>query len=88
MMARYKVYLDRQNADIEAFRRDEALAIPADFDYSGLSGLSNEVREKLELHRPTTLGQAGRINGVTPAALTLLLSAIRRGQPNSGQTAA
>ncbi len=86
--ARYRVYLDRQEADIEAFRRDEALAIPADFDYGGLSGLSNEVREKLELHQPVTLGQAGRINGVTPAALPLLLSAVRRGRSNSGQTAA
>lgn len=84
--AHYRVYLDRQSADIEAFRRDEALAIPADFDYSALSGLSNEVREKLELHRPVTLGQAGRINGVTPAALTLLLSAVRRS--GTGQTAA
>ncbi len=86
--ARYRVYLDRQAADIEAFRRDEALAIPADFDYGLLSGLSNEVREKLELHRPVTLGQAGRINGITPAALTLLLSAVRRGRAGSGQTAA
>ena len=55
--AHYRGDLDRQQADIEAFRRDEALAIPGDFDYSSLSGLSNEVREKLELHRPVTLGQ-------------------------------
>ncbi len=86
--ARYRVYLDRQSADIEAFRRDEALAIPQDFDYASLSGLSNEVREKLELHRPVTLGQAGRINGVTPAALTLLLSAVRRSGSGTGKTAA
>ena len=86
--ARYKVYLERQDADIEAFRRDEALAIPANFDYGELSGLSNEVREKLERHRPVTLGQAGRINGVTPAALTLLLSAVRRDGSRSGQSAA
>ncbi len=86
--AHYRVYLDRQQADIDAFRRDEALAIPGDFDYSSLSGLSNEVREKLELHRPVTLGQAGRINGITPAALTLLLSAVRRSPSNSGKSAA
>ncbi len=86
--AHYRVYLDRQQADIEAFRRDEALEIPGDFDYASLSGLSNEVREKLELHRPVTLGQAGRINGITPAALTLLLSAVRRSPSKSGQSAA
>ncbi|MEM8689863.1 MAG: tRNA uridine-5-carboxymethylaminomethyl(34) synthesis enzyme MnmG [Pseudomonadota bacterium] len=86
--ARYRVYLDRQEADIEAFRRDEALEIPGDFDYGALSGLSNEVREKLEVHRPVTLGQAGRINGITPAALTLLLSAVRRGRSDTGQSAA
>lgn len=86
--AHYKVYLQRQQSDIEAFRRDEALEIPGNFDYSSLSGLSNEVREKLELHRPLTLGQAGRINGITPAALTLLLSAVRRGPSKTGQTAA
>ena len=76
--ARYAVYLDRQDADIEAMRRDDALIIPSDLDYGGISGLSNEIREKLEQHRPETLGQAGRINGVTPAALVLLLSVVRR----------
>lgn len=76
--ARYAVYLERQAADVEAYRRDEALHIPVDFDYSDLAGLSNEVREKLEAHRPTTLGQAARINGITPAALTLLLVAVKR----------
>lgn len=76
--ARYAVYLARQDADIESMRRDDALSIPADLDYRSISGLSNEIREKLEQHRPETLGQAGRINGVTPAALVLLLSVVRR----------
>ncbi|MGB8278770.1 MAG: tRNA uridine-5-carboxymethylaminomethyl(34) synthesis enzyme MnmG [Methylovirgula sp.] len=76
--AKYAVYLSRQAADIAAFRRDEALAIPETLDYAGLSGLSNEVRLRLATIRPRTLGQAGRIEGVTPAALTLLAAQIRR----------
>ncbi len=76
--AKYAVYLSRQAADIAAFRRDEALAIPEALDYAGLSGLSNEVRLRLAAIRPRTLGQAGRIEGVTPAALTLLAAQIRR----------
>ncbi|MDP6566233.1 MAG: tRNA uridine-5-carboxymethylaminomethyl(34) synthesis enzyme MnmG [Alphaproteobacteria bacterium] len=76
--AHYAGYLQRQTADIDAFRRDEALSIPADLDYDGLSGLSNEVREKLKAHGPVTLGAAARIPGVTPAALTALLAHVRR----------
>ncbi|MHB8886515.1 MAG: tRNA uridine-5-carboxymethylaminomethyl(34) synthesis enzyme MnmG [Methylovirgula sp.] len=76
--AKYAVYLDRQAADIEAFRRDEALAIPDTFDYAGLPSLSKEIRLRLAAIRPRTLGQAGRIEGVTPAALTLLAGQIRR----------
>ncbi|MEH0074338.1 tRNA uridine-5-carboxymethylaminomethyl(34) synthesis enzyme MnmG [Pannonibacter sp. Pt2] len=76
--ALYSVYLDRQAADIAALRRDEALAIPEDFDFSVLAGLSNEIRQKLELVRPGTLGQAARMDGMTPAALTLLLSQVKR----------
>jgi tRNA uridine 5-carboxymethylaminomethyl modification enzyme len=82
--AKYAVYLDRQANDIHAVRRDDHLAIPADFDFAALSGLSNEMRQKLELVRPGTVGQAGRIEGVTPAALTLLLGAIRREQRRAG----
>lgn len=78
--AKYAVYLDRQAHDIEAIQRDERVAIPADFDYAELSGLSNEMRQKLEAVRPGTIGQAGRIEGVTPAALTLILGFLRRGQ--------
>ena len=71
--AGYAVYLDRQRADIQAFRRDEALAIPGDLDFDHVGSLSNEAREKLELARPATLGAAARISGITPAALTALL---------------
>ena len=76
--ARYAVYLERQSADIEAFRRDEGLVIPLDLDFAGISGLSNEMQAKLSQVRPTTLGQASRIDGVTPAAITLLLATIRK----------
>lgn len=76
--ALYAVYLGRQDADIAAFRRDEARALPSDLDYGAVTGLSNEVRQKLEAVRPATLGQAGRIDGVTPASLTLLLAHLRK----------
>lgn len=86
--AKYAVYLDRQAADVAAFRRDEALCLPEDLDFSRLPGLSNEVRQKLEAIRPRTLGQAGRIDGITPAALTLLAAHIRRtfGRSATGQS--
>ncbi|WP_293677475.1 tRNA uridine-5-carboxymethylaminomethyl(34) synthesis enzyme MnmG [uncultured Phenylobacterium sp.] len=76
--ASYAGYLDRQTADAEAFRRDEDLRLPAGLDYAAIGGLSNEVREKLIAVRPLTLGQAGRIEGVTPGALTALLAHVRR----------
>jgi tRNA uridine 5-carboxymethylaminomethyl modification enzyme len=76
--AKYAVYLDRQAADIQAFRRDEGLELPAGIDYAGLAGLSNEIRQKLQAIRPRTLAQAGRIDGMTPVALTLLLAHVRR----------
>ena len=75
--AQYAGYLDRQDADILAFRRDEACALPASLDYQAVIGLSNEVRQKLERIRPATLGQAARIEGVTPAALTLVLAHVK-----------
>ncbi len=74
----YSGYLARQQADAEAVRRDETVRIPSDFSYDGLPGLSNELREKLRRVRPGTLGQAARIDGMTPAALTILLSTLRR----------
>ena len=76
--ARYAVYLDRQKNDIAALRRDEALAIPADLDYAHIHGLSAELRQKLSAARPETLAAAGRVDGVTPAALTALLAHVRK----------
>ncbi|HEY0649402.1 tRNA uridine-5-carboxymethylaminomethyl(34) synthesis enzyme MnmG [Phenylobacterium sp.] len=76
--ASYAGYLDRQAADAEAFRRDEDLRLPSELDYAAIGGLSNEVREKLAAVRPLTLGQAARIEGVTPGALTALLAHVRR----------
>ncbi len=78
--ARYAAYLDRQMADIRAFRRDESLRLPAELDFSTIPGLSAEVTEKLSRVQPATLGAASRISGVTPAALTLLLGYVRRQQ--------
>ncbi len=75
--ARYSGYLQRQDADIRAFRRDEALRLPADLDYDMIGGLSNEVRQKLAVARPATLGAAERISGVTPAAMVALLRYVR-----------
>jgi tRNA uridine 5-carboxymethylaminomethyl modification enzyme len=72
--AKYAVYLSRQAADVESYRRDESLILPDDLDYAALRGLSNEVRDKLLAHRPRTIGHAGRIDGITPAALTLLVA--------------
>jgi len=80
--AKYAVYLDRQAADIAAFRRDEGLELPDEIDYALLGGLSNEVRQKLQAVRPRTVGQAGRIDGMTPVALSLLLAHIRRSRRN------
>jgi tRNA uridine 5-carboxymethylaminomethyl modification enzyme len=76
--AKYDVYLSRQAADIAAYRRDEDLALPDSLDYAQLRGLSNEVRHKLQSLRPRTVGQAGRIDGITPAALTLLVAHLKR----------
>jgi tRNA uridine 5-carboxymethylaminomethyl modification enzyme len=76
--AKYAVYLDRQAADVAAFRRDESLQLPEELDYARVTGLSNEVRQKLALVRPRTIGQASRLDGITPAALTLLAAYVRR----------
>jgi len=77
--AKYAVYLDRQADDVAAYRRDEGLELPDGLDYGQIAGLSVEARQKLESIRPRTIGQAGRIDGMTPAALTLLAARIRRG---------
>ena len=78
--ALYANYIERQKRDIDALRRDEAVAIPPDFDFRALNGLSAELGEKLSRARPETLAQAGRIDGMTPAALTLILAAIRKAE--------
>ncbi|WP_374440004.1 tRNA uridine-5-carboxymethylaminomethyl(34) synthesis enzyme MnmG [Stella sp.] len=78
--ARYAGYVERQEADIRSFRKDEALLLPDDLDYAALGSLSAEVREKLGRVRPATLGQAARVEGVTPAALVALLKHVRRGE--------
>ncbi|MEM9170127.1 MAG: FAD-dependent oxidoreductase, partial [Pseudomonadota bacterium] len=76
--ALYSGYLDRQSADILAFKKEERLRLPLDADYGAIPGLSNEVRQRLGEARPATLGQAGRIEGVTPAALAVLLAWIKK----------
>ena len=86
--AKYEVYLSRQAADVESYRRDESVVLPDDIDYAALPGLSNEVRHKLQSHRPRTIGQAGRLDGITPAALTLLIAHVRRQGRRPGRGAA
>jgi tRNA uridine 5-carboxymethylaminomethyl modification enzyme len=76
--AKYEVYLSRQAADIASYRRDESLELPEGLDYWQLRGLSNEVRQKLNSTRPRTIGQAARMDGITPAALTLLVAHLKR----------
>jgi len=76
--ALYAAYLDRQSDDVAALRRDESLMLPESLDYDAIGGLSNEVRSKLKAVRPMTLGQAARIEGVTPGALTALLGHVKR----------
>lgn len=77
--ARYAVYIARQELDVAAFRKDEAVAIPDGFSFDALPGLSNEIRQKLARHKPASLGQAARLDGMTPAALMLLLAHLKKG---------
>lgn len=84
----YAVYLDRQAAEIQAYRRDQALKVPADLDLDAISGLSNELKAKLAASRPADLAQAGKIEGMTPAALTLLAAHARKGRGASLSTGA
>jgi len=76
--ARYAGYIERQEADIRAFRRDEALRLPRDLNYDAIGSLSTEIRVKLRAAQPETLGAASRVSGVTPAALVALLRYVRR----------
>jgi len=89
--AKYAVYLERQAADVAAYRRDESLVLPDDLDFAEVSGLSNEMKQKFAAAQPRTVGQAGRLDGVTPAALTLLAAHVRRaarrrGTPRTAQS--
>jgi len=77
--ARYAVYLSRQEDDITAFRKEESIAIPGDFRFGAIAGLSTELRTKLERDRPASLGQAARLDGMTPAALMLILAHVKKG---------
>ena len=83
IQAKYAGYIERQQEEIERHRRYETLALPENLDYGKVRGLSNEVRQKLEQHRPATIGQASRVSGVTPAAISLLLVHLKK---QSGQT--
>ena len=85
--ATYAVYLDRQQADIAAYRRDEGIVLEENLDFRGLPGLSNEIKAKLDLVRPKTLGQAARIEGITPAALTLLAAHAKKTSSRSTRPA-
>ena len=85
--AKYEVYLSRQATDVAAYRRDESFVLPDDLDYDALPGLSNEVRQKLMTQKPRTIGHAGQIDGVTPAALTLLVAHVKRGRGKAARRA-
>ncbi len=77
--AKYSGYIDRQRDEVERSAHYESLKLPADLDYGQVTALSIEVRQKLQKHRPETLGQASRISGVTPAAISLLLIHLKKG---------
>jgi tRNA uridine 5-carboxymethylaminomethyl modification enzyme len=78
--AKYDVYLSRQASDVAAYRRDESFTLPDDLDYASMPGLSNEAKQKLINHRPRTIGHAAKLDGMTPAALTLLVAHVKRGR--------
>jgi len=78
IQAKYAGSIDRQLEEVARQRRNETLKLPDSLDYSAVSGLSNEVRQKLQQHRPATVGQASRISGVTPAAISLLLIHLKK----------
>jgi tRNA uridine 5-carboxymethylaminomethyl modification enzyme len=86
--AKYSVYLDRQAEDVARYRRDDSTMLPADLDYAHLSGLSNEIKQKFLAVRPASLGQARRIEGVTPAALALIVAHARRAERSTGRNRA
>ena len=77
--ARYASYVDQQDADVAVLRKEEAVRLPLDLDYDGIAGLSSEVKQRLDRARPATLAQAGRLEGITPAALLLLFGHVKKG---------
>ena len=79
IQVKYQGYIDRQNEEISRRQTMEDLRLPQDIDYAKVKGLSAEVQQKLNLHRPETVGQASRISGITPAAVALLMVHIKRG---------
>ena len=79
IQVKYQGYIDRQNEEIDSRRDIETLKLPDDIDYSKVKGLSAEVQQKLNQHKPETVGQASRISGVTPAAVALLMVHLKRG---------
>lgn len=81
--AKYDVYLTRQALDVASYRRDESFTLPDDLDYAAMPGLSNEAKQKLIKHRPRTIGHAAKLDGMTPAALTLLVAYVKRGRGKS-----
>jgi tRNA uridine 5-carboxymethylaminomethyl modification enzyme len=81
VQAKYSGYIDRQQDEIERQRRNEETHLPETLDYAAVRGLSNEVRQRLVQHRPATLGQAARIPGLTPAAISILLIHLKRQSP-------
>ena len=85
--ALYSNYIERQNKEVAALRKDEAQLIPSDFIYEDLEGLSNELKLKLTRARPSNLAQAARVDGMTPAALTLLLAKLRQASRKQDCTA-
>ncbi len=76
--AQYAVYMDRQKSDIAVMEREEQLLIPAGLDIDGISGLSNELKHKLKQRKPETIAEAQRVDGMTPAALALLIAQIKK----------
>ncbi len=76
--AQYAVYLERQKSDVAAMQRDEMLTIPAGIDFEATAGLSNELKQKLRQRQPKSIAEAQRIDGMTPAALALIITQIRR----------
>ncbi len=87
IQAKYEGYIERQKREVERRREFESLSLPTDFDYRQVRGLSIEAQQKLNQHRPETVGQASRISGITPAAISLLLVHLKRGLQPSKRTA-